>query len=111
MPSWKRQTWSPFRALSAQVPRGPTFTRRSPPTPQRPHVEKYTSPASTVGAPVIEAGALKRHRMSPVRASSATKLPSQVPTKTVFRQTAAAVYTYVPTCRAHRRCPLPAPKA
>jgi hypothetical protein len=48
-------------------------------------------PASTVGAPVIDAGAPKRHLGSPVRASSATKFPSQVPTKTVFRQTAAAV--------------------
>jgi hypothetical protein len=44
-----------------------------------------------VGAPVIEAGASYRQRTLPVRASSATKFPSQVPTKTVFRQTAAAV--------------------
>jgi hypothetical protein len=48
-------------------------------------------PASTVGAPVIPDGASKRHRGSPVRASSAMNVPSQVPTKTVFRQTAAAV--------------------
>jgi len=40
---------------------------------------------------VIEAGASYRQRGSPVPASSATKIPSQVPTKTVFRQTAAAV--------------------
>jgi hypothetical protein len=73
------------------VPRGPIFTRRSPPAPHLPHVEKYTIPASTVGAPVIEAGASNRQRGSPVPALSATKFPSQVPTKTVFRQTAAAV--------------------
>jgi len=48
-------------------------------------------PASTVGAPVIPDGALNRQRGSPVRASSAMNVPSQVPTKTVFRQTAAAV--------------------
>jgi hypothetical protein len=48
-------------------------------------------PARTVGAPVIEAGASYRQRTFPVRASSATKFPSQVPTKTVFRHTAAAV--------------------
>jgi hypothetical protein len=40
---------------------------------------------------VIEAGASKRQRGSPVRASSAMNVPSQVPTNTVFRQTAAAV--------------------
>jgi hypothetical protein len=48
-------------------------------------------PASTVGAPVIPDGALNRQRGSPLRASSAMNVPSQVPTKTVFRQTAAAV--------------------
>jgi hypothetical protein len=48
-------------------------------------------PASTVGAPVIPDGALKRQRGSPVRASSAMKVPSQVPTNTMFFQTAAAV--------------------
>ena len=36
----KCQTGSPLRAFSAHVPRGPFFTRRSPPAPQRPHVEK-----------------------------------------------------------------------
>jgi hypothetical protein len=60
---------------------------------------------------VIDDGAPKRQRGSPVRASSATKFPSHVPTKTVFRQTAAAVYTYVPTCRAQSRWPVRAPKA
>jgi hypothetical protein len=68
-------------------------------------------PARTVGAPVIDDGASYLQRTLPVRASSATKLPSQVPTKTVFRQTAAAVYTYVPTCRAQSKWPLLAPKA
>jgi hypothetical protein len=39
---------------------------------------------------MIPAGALKRQRKSPVRASSAENQPSQVPTKTMFRQTAGA---------------------
>lgn len=56
-------------------------------------------------------GALNRQRGSPVRASSAMKVPSHVPTNTVRRQTAAAVYTYVPTSRAQRRLPVDAPKA
>jgi hypothetical protein len=40
---------------------------------------------------VIDAAAAYRHLGAPVTASKATKFPSQVPTKTVFRQTAAAV--------------------
>jgi hypothetical protein len=40
---------------------------------------------------VIPDEALKRQRGSPVRASSAMNVPSQVPTNTVLRQTAAAV--------------------
>jgi hypothetical protein len=40
LPSWKRQITSPFRAFKAHVPRGPIFTRRWPPAPHRPQVEK-----------------------------------------------------------------------
>jgi hypothetical protein len=39
---------------------------------------------------MIPPGAWKRQRKSPVRASIAEKYPSQVPTYTMFRQTAGA---------------------
>jgi hypothetical protein len=39
---------------------------------------------------MIPPGALYRQRKSPVRASIAEKYPSQVPTKTIFRQTEGA---------------------
>jgi hypothetical protein len=40
LPSWKRQTRSPFRAFNPKVRLGPIFTWRSPPAPHRPQVEK-----------------------------------------------------------------------
>ena len=40
LPSWNRQIGSPLRAFSAKVARGPILTRRSPPAPHLPQVEK-----------------------------------------------------------------------
>jgi hypothetical protein len=40
LPSWKRQITSPLRAFRPNVLRGPIFTRRNPPAPHLPQVEK-----------------------------------------------------------------------
>src|SRR6266508_1971394 len=85
------QSMRPFRASTPKVPGGPRLVWRVPPLPQSGHVEKYRIPSRTVGAPWTAPTASMLQIVSPVEAEKAETLPSQVPTYTLRRQTAAEV--------------------